>query len=84
MRIFKINFLKIFYFCNKTNFFNATLVFNSNLNDHICLFKKQRLSCIIIQNCAEVAELVDALVSKTNELYVRAGSIPAFGTKLYI
>jgi hypothetical protein len=27
-----------------------------------------------------VAELVDALVSKTNGLYARAGSIPAFGT----
>ncbi len=32
---------------------------------------------------AEVAELVDALVSKINELYARAGSIPAFGTKEY-
>ena len=28
-----------------------------------------------------MAELVDALVSKINELYARAGSIPAFGTK---
>ena len=28
-----------------------------------------------------MAELVDALVSKTNGFHIRAGSIPAFGTK---
>lgn len=37
----------------------------------------------MIRSCAEVVKLVDAVDSKSTELLVRAGSIPAFGTRLY-
>ena len=49
-----------------------------------CTFFKTSVTlfiCSVLR--AEVAELVDALVSNTCGLFVRAGSTPAFGT-IYI
>lgn len=42
-------------------------------------FKPIAITCSIVERRAEVAELEDALDSKSSGAWPRAGSIPAFG-----